>query len=1224
MHGRYPVSRTIAFQAVPMWETRQKIDEHCIIANDKLLAADAAVVKDLIRREHRLFIREVLGGFSFKYLSDGNLDSVQEYISLMSDPDANDDDLATVCENLKGDVADAFAKYQRDGQKVLAQLKQPQTLLTKVLPEREMTDGERESLGRVQKFTTYFGNIVSRYMAYYDDEEDGHTIPNRIVDDNLPILLENRKILGRARDVFGESFDELFADIREKTGLPVDELMLDEESVARITSQQDIEIYNTIIGGLVLEDGKTKVKGFNEQINLYNQTAPKKSRLPKLSQLKKQILTEREPLSWLPESFESDAEVVEAIRGCASLAREVLSARTQSKLADILDTIGGRKEDLYLDTGRISDVSHASTGRWDTIQRTLSDFLAETGRFERKRRESDEDFRRRIWKNVERRKGIDADLVDRALHWDDPTSDRSCLAPLKDLPGLIAESLAAASAAENALAGFEAGNLGSDRPSALNDGQGVIDDVKAFLDSLKDIIRSFRVFTTNAGEGSPDTDFYDLREEVAGRLAEFVNPLYDKTRNYLTRHIATEKIAINASNAILFDGLDMNMEKSKCGVFFKQGGNIYAGILIKRNCTRDIPADPESDWEKIDFKFLGKAYQMVPKVCISTAKAVERFHPSEEILDLYERRKSLDPAETARLVQYFIDCVTSRLYESWNAYNFTFKDASEYPTLNDLYNEMDEKAYCMLSRPISEQWLRDRVAAGEILLFRLTNRYMEPGRKGREDKTSRILRYAFSKENMESGEIRICGGEKLTYREQAIEKRVTHPAGIPIANKNPDNPRRTRTLSYDLYKDKRYMDEMFQFSIPVILNNKSKDAAAKRVNIEVNEIIRRTPDLNVLGINRGENNLISYAVTAPDGRILAQGNLNTIDGYNYQALLASLERSRTRSRQDWATQQSIKNTKEGYLAVVTTEILRLASEWNCVVAMENIGSDFKQKRQKFERNIYQQFERDLCTRLQYCDLEDRPITEGLQLTRGDLPMEESNSYPQNGVLFFVSPWMISRTIPRQPFLTLGYIETDKLSQARAFFEKVRRAVYNAKDDVFEFTVPESAIFKLPKDVEDREVTICTYGERVLNTYDKTGYGTPVDEVHLLTQEMMKILQDAGIKVSGDISKAIAEQGRLTFYKQVASILNLAMRPTSLYSAQRVKELRIHGCVRAADGSFYDSRFAPDDMPKDGDTMAAWNVARKCLLILEQIRGTDDLFPRLSRNNIDWFDMVRNG
>lgn len=1223
MHGLYPVSRTLAFQAVPVWETRAKLDEHCIIANDKQLARDAAVVKELIRREHRAFIEEVLAGFSFKYQSDGNLDSVEEYIGAMraTDDDSAEYKLETVRENLMKAVEEAFSSYERDGERVLMQMNSPQKLLTNILPTREMSDGERESLSRVQKFTTYFMDIISRYASYYDAEEEGHTIPTRLVDDNLPILVANTRLVRTALETLGDVFDKT-CDELGSAGVPAYNLLLKEDSPARITSQKDIEKYNAAIGGLFLDDGKTKVKGINEVINLHNQTAPKKDRLRKLEPLKKQILTEREPLSWLPQKFDSDGELIAAIRETARMTAEILNAKACLRINDMVAEASERKAGLFIDSRRVSDVSHRSLGRWNIIRNVVTDYLVETGRIVKKKRETDEKLAERIWRALERRGGIGADLIDNALHWDDPAQERTCLAFLKDIPVLSAEAVTLGEKAVAALDRFEKKAETASGPVRIADDQETVDAVKLFLDTLKEYTRTFNLLTQKVTEGTPDADFYDLKEELSDRLYEIVRPLYDKTRNYLTQREESRPLAINASNAVLFSGIDVNMEKTKCGVFFRKGKTVYAGILIKRNCTQAIPEDPDSEWDKIDFKFLGKAYQMVPKVCISTAKAIERFHPSEEILDLYNRRKSLDPTELAQLISYFIRCIRSGAYESWNAYNFTFRNADEYASLNDFYESIQDNAYRASSRRISEKWLRERVAAGDILLFEITSRYMKPGHYGRDDKRKRILEYAFSDDNLEKGIIRICGGEQLTYREPSREKRVTHPAGVPMDNKNPDNPRRTRTLTYDLYKDKRYMEERFSFTIPLILNNNTRDYQAGRINRNVGEVIRATPGLNVLGINRGENNLLSYAVTAPDGRILAQGHLNTINGYNYQALLASLERGRTRSRQDWAALESIKGTKEGYLSLATTEILNLAAKWNCVIAMESLNADFKERRQRFERNVYQQFERDLCTRLQYNELEDRPVTEGLQLTRGDVSLEESNNYPQNGILFFVSPWMISRTVPGQPFVPMRSIDTDRLDKAEAFFGKLKRAVYVREENVFEFTFPESAIHTLPEGVEDRDVTICTYGERVVNRVDGQNFNAPVDEIHLLSQEMMKTLQDAGITISGDMAEAIRSQGKLKFYQQVAFLLNLTMKPTSLYAAQRNKEFRIHGCVRQSDGTFYDSRFAPEGMPKDGDTLAAWNVARKCLLMMDAIRNEET--PRLSVKTEDWIELVRRG
>ena len=56
-----------------------------------------------------------------------------------------------------------------------------------------------------------------------------------------------------------------------------------------------------------------KIQGLNEYINLYNQTAKKEERIPKLKPLFKQILSDRSTASFIPDEFENDSEVLESI-----------------------------------------------------------------------------------------------------------------------------------------------------------------------------------------------------------------------------------------------------------------------------------------------------------------------------------------------------------------------------------------------------------------------------------------------------------------------------------------------------------------------------------------------------------------------------------------------------------------------------------------------------------------------------------------------------------------------------------------------------------------------------------------------------------------------------------------------------------------------------------------------------------------------------------------------
>jgi len=80
-------------------------------------------------------------------------------------------------------------------------------------------------------------------------------------------------------------------------------------------TQSGIDIYNSVIGGRTPEEGKTKIKGLNEYINTdYNQKqTDKKKRQPKFKQLYKQILSDRQSLSFIAGAFKNDTEILEAI-----------------------------------------------------------------------------------------------------------------------------------------------------------------------------------------------------------------------------------------------------------------------------------------------------------------------------------------------------------------------------------------------------------------------------------------------------------------------------------------------------------------------------------------------------------------------------------------------------------------------------------------------------------------------------------------------------------------------------------------------------------------------------------------------------------------------------------------------------------------------------------------------------------------------------------------------
>ena len=128
-------------------------------------------------------------------------------------------------------------------------------------------------------------------------------------------------------------------------------------------------MYNYIIGKKILEDG-TEIKGVNEYVNLYNQQQKDKSkRLPFLVPLYKQILSDRDKLSWLAEEFDSDEKMLAAINESYNHLHDLLMGNENESLRSLLLHI----KDFNLSQINITndfsltDISQHLFGRYDVF-----------------------------------------------------------------------------------------------------------------------------------------------------------------------------------------------------------------------------------------------------------------------------------------------------------------------------------------------------------------------------------------------------------------------------------------------------------------------------------------------------------------------------------------------------------------------------------------------------------------------------------------------------------------------------------------------------------------------------------------------------------------------------------------------------------------------------------------------------------------------------------------
>lgn len=146
----------------------------------------------------------------------------------------------------------------------------------------------------------------------------------------------------------------------------------------------------------------------------------------------------------------------------------------------------------------------------------------------------------------------------------------------------------------------------------------------------------------------------------------------------------------------------------------------------------------------------------------------------------------------------------------------------------------------------------------------------------------------FSKENLEKKEVllRLAGNAEIFYRQKSL---------------SPEIELRGSNKQKEVIKYKRYTEDKILFHFPIKINALyNKIANIKNFNDSVNKLLKeKINEINVIGIDRGEKNLLYYTVINQRGEILEHGSLNEINGVNYFEKLVEKEKERKLQRQSW-------------------------------------------------------------------------------------------------------------------------------------------------------------------------------------------------------------------------------------------------------------------------------------------------------------------------------------
>lgn len=1273
--GLYPLSKTLRFELKPIGRTLEYIQKNGLLEQDLKRAESYVKVKKIIDDYHKKVIEETLSCFKLKYENGDEKDSLEEYfhIYMIKERDENQKKTFEEIQNkLRRQIAGCLTKtdaYKRIDKKELIkedlikfirsedyiknlQTKQEfQTYSDADL--HKQCDLDEKLVEEFKNFTTYFTGFHENRKNMYSAEAKSTAISYRLIHENLPKFIDNISVFAKAKaTVVSEHFPQLYSAFESYLNvLDVSEIFtLNYFNV--VLTQTQIDVYNTIIGGKTLEDGM-KVQGLNEYINLYNQQQKdKKLRLPKLKPLFKQILSDRNAISWLPEEFNSDNELLEAIEQCYQvLDEQVLNKMVDGEysLKQILQNLAEYDlSGIYIrNDSQLTDLSQKIFGDWGIISKGLGSVFELV--YPQRKTEKVEGYEERKRKYIKGLESLSIKDINHSLTTLGSPNNKNIeeyFAKLgaEDKEAEIKEDLfVRISKAYKGVKDLLNTPYAVDK-NLLQDKKNVA-AIKCLLDCIKELQYFVKPLLGKGDEADKDEKFYGeftlLWEEL-----DKITPLYNKVRNYLTRKpYSTEKIKLNFENSTLMDGWDLNKERDNTTVILRRNNLYYLAIMNKNFNKVFDPSNIIEEgacYEKMEYKLLPGANKMLPKVFFSKSR-IDEFKPSQQIQDNYMREthkkgKNFNLADCHGLINFFKESINK--HEDWANFNFNFSETNTYNDLSGFYREVEQQGYKITFRNISESYIDSLVEEGKLYLFQIYNKDFSSFSKGTPNMHTLYWRMLFDKENLNNVIYKLNGQAEVFFRKASIRyDKPTHPAYQVIKNKNSVNKKHHSTFDYDLVKDRRYTMDKFQFHVPITMNFKS--IGTDNINQLVKEYIQMAGDMHVIGIDRGERHLLYLTVIDMHGNIKEQYSLNEIvNEYNgniyhtnYHSLLDKREKEQQEARQSWQIIENIKELKEGYLSQVVHKVANLIVKYNAIVALEDLNTGFMRGRQKVEKQVYQKFEKILIDKLNYLvDKKKAPAEEGgllraYQLTGRFISFQKLGK--QSGFLFYVPAWNTSKIDPITGFVNLFDTRYENIDKAKKFFSKFDFIRYNLAKDWFEFSFDYNNFTQKAENTKTHW-TVCTQGTRI-ETFRNVEKNLQWDSKEVnLTDVFKQFFVAHGIDINGDLKEKISTQERKDFFyndskdhsKQgLLQLFRLMLQMRNSVTGEEIDYLI--SPVADAEGRFYDSRICDDVLPVNADANGAYNIARKGLWVIEQIKRCEDWTKlKLAISNKEWLQFAQ--
>lgn len=803
-----------------------------------------------------------------------------------------------------------------------------------------------------------------------------------------------------------------------------------------------------------------------------------------------------------------------------------------------------------------------------------------------------------------------------------------------------------------------------------------------------------------------DNAFYAELEDICCELENVVT-LYDRIRNYVTKKpYSTQKFKLNFASPTLAAGWSRSKEFDNNAIILLRNNKYYIAIFnVNNKPDKQIIKGSEeqrlsTDYKKMVYNLLPGPNKMLPKVFIKSDTGKRDYNPSSYILEGYEKNRHIkssgnfDINYCHDLIDYYKACINK--HPEWKNYGFKFKETNQYNDIGQFYKDVEKQGYSISWAYISEEDINKLDEEGKIYLFEIYNKDLSAHSTGRDNLHTMYLKNIFSEDNLKNICIELNGEAELFYRKSSMKSNITHKKDTILVNKTYINETGVRvSLSdedymkvynyynnnyvidtendknlidiiekighrkskIDIVKDKRYTEDKYFLYLPITINYGIED---ENVNSKIIEYIAKQDNMNVIGIDRGERNLIYISVIDNKGNIIEQKSFNLVNNYDYKNKLKNMEKTRDNARKNWQEIGKIKDVKSGYLSGVISKIARMVIDYNAIIVMEDLNKGFKRGRFKVERQVYQKFENMLISKLNYLVFKERKADENGGILRGYqltyIPKSIKNVGKQCGCIFYVPAAYTSKIDPATGFINIfdfkkysGSGINAKVKDKKEFLMSMNSIRYiNEGSEEYE-KIGHRELFAFSFDYNNfktynvsspvNEWTAYTYGERIKKLY-KDGRWLR-SEVLNLTENLIKLMEQYNIeyKDGHDIREDISHMDETRNADFICSLFEELKYTVQLRNSKSEAEDenydRLVSPILNSSNGFYDSSDYMENenntthtMPKDADANGAYCIALKGLYEINKIKQNWSDDKKLKESELyigvtEWLDYIQN-